>query len=50
MLTGIIAVASHAGVVRPWSAFLMGSIAGLMYCVLCYILKVTYQDDPIEAF
>lgn len=50
MICGVVAVASYSGVFKPWGAFLMGSLAGILYCVMCYIMKVSYQDDTMETF
>jgi len=42
MICGAVAISSHCGAIKPWSAFIIGAIAGLLYCVMCFIMKVSY--------
>lgn len=48
-LTGMVSICAGAFGVEPWAAFVIGCIAGAIYCLLSNVLLFLHIDDPLDA-
>ena len=46
---GMAAICASANSVRPWSAFIIGLVAGAVYRLLSRLISHLKIDDPIDA-
>ena len=49
ILCGLVAISGCAGLVKPWAALLIGSVAGFIYVISSYFLLVWHVDDVVDA-
>ncbi|XP_019624781.1 PREDICTED: putative ammonium transporter 1 [Branchiostoma belcheri] len=48
-LTGMVSVAAGCDVVYTWGALVIGTVAGLTYCVWSRLLQALRIDDPVDT-
>ena len=49
ILCGLVAVSGCAGLIEPWTALLIGAVAGFIYVIASYSLLVWHIDDVVDA-
>jgi Amt family ammonium transporter len=49
-LAGLVGITAGCAMVRPYAAFIIGALSGLVYSVACRVLIKFKVDDPLEAF
>lgn len=49
VLAGLVSITGVCDHCEPWSAFFIGLIGSLQYCLACKLWKKLGVDDPIEA-
>ena len=48
-LTGLAAVSASCGLIEPWAAIVIGTVAGLLYLLASYLLVRFCIDDAVDA-
>ena len=48
-LAGLAASSGSCGVIEPWAAIVIGTVAGLLYLLACALLDKYYIDDAVDA-
>merc|ERR1719235_1229423 len=49
ILAGLVSITAGCGDVRPWAAFLMGAIGGVIYCGASALQQQLMIDDVVDA-
>ena len=49
ILCGLVAVSGCAGLIEPWTALVIGAVAGFIYVIASYSLLVWHIDDVVDA-
>jgi len=49
ILAGLVAITANNHCVEAWAALVIGSIAGIIYCLGCKLLEKLEIDDPLEV-
>lgn len=49
MICGLVAVSAAADDMKPWTAFLYGVVAALIYSFLAKVMPAAHIDDPAEV-
>lgn len=49
-LSGVAAVSAGCGLMKPWSALIVGCVQAFAYMITCYIMKKIKIDDPMENY
>lgn len=49
MLAGLVAITGSCDSCEPWSAFLIGLVASVVYSFACKLVEKLGVDDPVEA-
>ena len=49
LLAGLVAITGSCDRCEPWSSFLIGLLAGLIYTFACKLVVKIGVDDPVEA-
>jgi Amt family ammonium transporter len=50
MLAGLVSISTCAGLIKPWSACVIGLCGSLIYMLVCSAFKLFKIDDPLEVF
>jgi Amt family ammonium transporter len=50
ILAGCVSITAGCNDMEPWAAIVVGSIASVVYCSSCVLIKRLQIDDPLDAF
>jgi len=49
VVSGLVAVSAATDDMKPWTAFIYGLLAALLYSVLAKVVPKVHIDDPVEV-
>ena len=49
VVSGLVAVSAATDDMKPWTAFIYGVLAALLYSILAKVVPKAHIDDPVEV-